>query len=298
MIESARFTNVNGSYVDFNTDDIPFSNFTTEVDWRFTEKERSQDHGIYPGESYLGKRLFHCDGDVLADSSASYIQKRLNMIRALMPRPQFRRKTVGTLQLLFTGMSETLSCECTLDGYPELPLDGASPARSRFQVNFKSYDPRLYGPWQSIDVAYNPAWENLGGRSYNKTYPKLYTAVETTGSPGTAIISNSGNIETYPIITFYGPATDPAAVLITSTGSVFIFELDGLVLTSVNDSVTVDFSRHTVTRYNGQNLYNYAALADWWLLEPYPVINTVRYSASILQEPSHMAIQWRNAYMF
>lgn len=296
MIESARFTNINGMYVDFNTDDIPFNRFRTEVDLRFTDKDKSQEHGIHPGETYLGKRLFHCEGDLFADSSAQYIERRLAMVGALMPRPQFGRKVVGTLDLLFTGMSEHLTCECTLDGYPELPLDGASPARSGYQVNFKSYDPRLYGAWQTLDIAYSAGWQNLGGRGYDKTYNKTYSAA--LGTQGDAIISNSGNYDTYPIITFYGPVTDPTATLSTSTGEIFIFKLNGLVLANVSDWVTIDFKKHTVTRYNGANLYNYAEGSDWWLLEPSPIVNTVRYSATILAVPSHMSIQWRNAFMF
>lgn len=295
MIESARFTNINGMYVDFNTNDIPFNQFLTSVDWRFTEKEKSQEHGIYPGESYLGKRLFHCEGNLFADSSAQYIQRRLAMVGALMPRPQMGMKVVGTLQIVFTGMSEPMSCDCTLDGYPELPMEGASPSRTKYQVNFKSYDPRLYGGNNSYSVFYNPNWQNIGGRNYNKTYNKTYA---TTGSSqGEIIITNSGNYDTYPILTFYGPVTEPTAVLSTSVGGLFVFKLTGLTLADITDYVVVDFKKHTVTRGNGANLYNYSVGSDWWLLEPSPVVNTVRFSGNPIAAPSYMTLQWRNAYV-
>jgi len=297
MIQSARFTNINGMFVDFNTDQIPFNNFVTTVDMRFTEKDRSQEHGIYPGEEYMGKRLFHCEGDLLTNTSAEYIALRMSMIGALLPRPHLGMKAVGTLDILFEGMTEHLTCECTLDGYPEIPLNGSSPSASPYQVNFKAYDPRLYGPWQSVDIAYNPAFENIGGRSYNKTYPKTWI-VSASSSPGQLIVTNSGNIETKPMIIFYGPVADPAAVFTTSDGHIYVFRLSGLTLTDVNDFAVVDFSKHTVTRSTGQNLYNYSVGSDWFLLEPKPIVNNVRFTGTALAAPSHMSVQWRNAYMF
>lgn len=295
MIESARFTNVNGMYVDFNTNDIPFNRFTTEVDVRNIDKEKAQNHGTYPGETYLGKRLFHAEGDLFADSSAQYIQRRMAMVGALLPRPQYGMKKAGVLDLLFTGMSEHLTSDCTLESYPELPFDGASPSRTGYQVHWKAYDPRLYGAYQSVDIAYNANWQNAGGRSYNKTYDKTYSAA--TGVQGDRVITNSGNIDTYPIIIFYGPATNPQATLSRSDGQVFYFTLQGLTLVDINDWAVADFGRKTVTRYNGANLYDYSVGSDWWGIEPSPMVNTVRYSGSPISTPSHMAVQWRNAYM-
>jgi hypothetical protein len=293
MIESARFTNVNGMYVDFNTNIIPFNNFTTEVDTRFTEKNRSQEHGIYPGDTYFGKRLFHATGDIFADNSAQYIQRRFAMVGALMPRPQFGRKIAGTLDLLFTGMAEHLTSDCTIEGYPEIPFDGVSPARSSYQVNWKAFDPRLYGAWQVADIAYDPNWLNIGGRAYNKTYNKTYS---TTGSQGDQYVVNSGNFDTYPILTIFGPVTGPIASLFRSDGMTYHFALPGLTLTSSSESVVVDLGYKTVTRNDGTNLYNYAT-GDWWMLEPTPMTNLVRFAADSIAIPAHMTVQWRNAYM-
>jgi len=296
MIESARFTNVNGLYCDFNTNVIPFKVFNTEVDWRFTERSKSQEDGIYPAESNLGKRLFHCEGDLLANTSAEYWQRRLTMIGALMPHAKMGRKSVGKLEIAFTGINELLTCDaCTLDGYPELPIEALSPSAGRYQLSFKSFDPRLYGINQSSTVFYDPNWQNIGGRTYNKTFNKTYS---TSGSQqGESIISNSGNYDTYPILTFAGPVSNPGAVLSTSSGNVYVFQLNGVGLADINDTVTIDFKKHTVTRGNGQNLYNFAAGSDWWLLEPAPVINTVRFIGTPVAIPAYMMIQWRNAYM-
>lgn len=295
MIVSARWTSADGTVVDFNTNDIPFSAFTTECDVRFTEKSRSQRPGIHPGDTLLGKRLFHAEGDILADSSASYWEKRLKMVGALMPRPQLGYKYIGTLDLELSGVTEVLSSNCTIDGYPELPLDGASPARGRYQVNWKSFDPKLYGPYQSVDVAYNPGSQNIGGRDYNKVYPKIYSGEVIR--QGDVIVTNSGNIETFPLLAFYGPCTDPEAIITRSDGRVYRFILTGVELADVTESAIIDMQARTVTRNNGTNLYEYAVGSDWWSLEPFPMTNTVKYRAGTIDVPSHMSVQWRNAYM-
>lgn len=295
MIESARFTNVNGAVIDFNTDTIPCNVMTTEVDWRFTEKNRSQRHGIYPGDSYLGKRVIHFEGTILADNSAQYWDRRIDFMNAVMTRPQFGKKVSGTLRMLLTGFPENVYADCTLDGWPEMPIEGLSPSLGRFQINFKSFDPRLYGELQSTDIAYNPAWENFGGRTYNKTYNKSWST--SANAPSSAIISNIGNIEVYPTLIFYGPATNPAAVMVRSDGLIQIFSLSGVTLSSVSDFVTVDMENHTVVRSDGSNLFDAAVGSDWFSLEPYPITNTINLTASSIAAPAHLSILFRNGYI-
>lgn len=295
MITSARFTNINGMFADFSTDRITFKRFTTEVDYRFTEKAKSQQHGIYPAETYLGKRIFHVEGDFFGDNTADYMQRRIQLIGALTPRPHFGRKIMGTLDILFDGMSETLSCECTLDGHPDLPIEVNVPSMSQYQINWKAYDPRLYGAMQSANIAYNTGAQNLGGRSYNKTFNKTYAVPASTAS-GDVVITNSGNIETYPIVTIHGPCQNPQIVLFRSDGLAQYFILQGLVLPDISSYVVADFKKHTVISNNGTNLFNYSVGSDWWALEPTPMVNTVRFTADVISQPSFAQIQWRSAY--
>lgn len=297
MIESIKFTNVNGSVLMFNEKNdtqMPTTEMTTEVDPRFTERPRSQQHGIYPAHTYWGKRLFHITGDVLTQTSAEYIQKRLAVMNALMPRPQLGQRKAGDLEILYTGMVEPLTCEATLDGYPELPMAALSPSRTPYQVNFKTFDPRCYGYWRTVDLLYGIN-ENAGGRSYNKTYDKSYST--SASSPDRAIITNAGNYDTGPIVTFYGPVTSPRLTLQRSDGVLLVFALTGLVLGSVFDTVTVDLAKRTAVRWDGTNVYKYAVGSDWFVLESSPFVNTVVYSGAAGASPSHASIAYRNAYM-
>lgn len=292
MIESARFTNVLGNFIDFNDEHVPFNEFTTEVDVRFNEKTKSQEHGIYPGMTYLGRRLFHCTGDLLENTSAEYWARRRKFIQACMPRPHLGYTRVGTLSIRFTGYNEDLSADCTLDGWPEMPLAALSPSAGKYQVNFKAYDPRLYGSWQIVDLPFGLT-ENIGGRNYNKTYNKTYAA----GTGGNdVIISNTGDIETYPLITFYGPVVSPQVVLFRGDGKTLYLHLNGLSLLSPTDSVVIDVAKKTAITNGGANVYNFAVGSDWWALEP-GLTNIVRYTADSGTIASHASVQWRNAYM-
>src|SRR6185295_10966223 len=292
MIESAKFTNVLGNSIDFNDQFVPFNEFTTEVDMRFNEKTKSQEHGIYPGMTWLGKRLFHCSGDILENTSADYWTRRRKFIRACLPRPHLGYTQVGTLTIRFTGYNEDLTSECTIDGWPEMPLAALSPSAGKYQVNFKAFDPRLYGAWYSVDLPFG-ATENVGGRTYNKTYNKIYDVA--VGGNDT-VISNTGDIETYPVVTFYGPCTSPRLVLFRGDGKIKYFVINGLTISSATDYVTVDFGKHTAILNGSGNVYNYAIGSDWWALEP-QLTNTIRYVADSGTTASHCNVMFRNAYM-
>lgn len=293
MIERARFVNVNGYEIELNTNSLPFTELRTEIDTRSSDHHRAQQHGNWPVNTYLGHRLFHLEGDILEDSSASYIQTRLGLINAFTPRPGLGKKQTGTLYITLTGIPEELSAECTIDGWPELPIAALSPARSRFLINLKAFDPRLYGILRTVTAT--PAL-NLGTRSYNKTYNKSYSGGTVT-SAADAIVQNTGNIEVYPIIKVYGPLTSGALVLSRSDGVTKIVQLGDLVLSSVADTITLDFDKRTAVSASGQDLYKYTFGSDWWTLEPLPLVNTVRLAGSNPGVDTKAEITWRNGHM-
>lgn len=297
MIELLKIDNVSGDSFTFNdvNNIAPTTEFTTEVDDRFTERNKSQQHGIYPANHYWGKRLFHITGDLLAPDAPTYITRRLAMVKAVMPKPQLGYKRLGTLSILLSGMAETLTSEVTLDGYPELPMQALSPGRTSYQVNLKSFDPRLYGSNQAANLQYGVS-DNLGGKTYNKTYNYTYGASSGLG-PSSQYANNGGNIETYPTITFYGPITNPRITMLRSDGKSYFFTLTGLTLADVSDYAVADLGARTVVRGTGANLYNYAVGSDWFSLEPLPLTQQLLLSGSAGSSPAYAAVSWRNAYM-
>lgn len=290
MIESARFVNVTGAEVDFNDDQVPFRRFSMTVDLRTSERVKSQRHGIWPARTYLGKRLFNCEGDLLLNSSGEYWDKRQQLMNAVMPRNQFGYLASGTLFINFTGINEELSCECSLDGYPDLPLEAMAPARSAFLINFKAFDPKMYGEYRQTVLQMTEP----GGRTYNKTYPIDYPDAALLNE---ATLTNNGNIETYPVVRFYGPCVDPFVTIRYSHQNIVkrVYSTD---LTIPDGGwVDLDFSKPSALDNTGANVYKNFVGSEWWALEPSPVVNLVTFFTTSFSAPARAVVAWRNAYM-
>lgn len=287
MITSAQFENYdNGTIVALNDDVIPFNTFDTEVDVSMEESERAPDWGIWPAYTSLGKRLFHVEGDLFGLNSADYIATRIQLIKCLTPSQ--RRKPIGKLTVQFSGMSEAVWAECTIDGWPELPMEGLSPARTRFLINWKSFDPRLYGATLNSKVADTPVITT--GRSYPKAYNFIYADATATN----LVLTNAGNVETPPVVVITGPVTGPQLTLFNPNGSVSSVTMEGLIIAD-GETVTVDFGARTAVSSTGADVYSFVAGSDWWTLKTGD--NTVRFLAFSASAPSQAEFRWYNAYM-
>jgi hypothetical protein len=291
MIDSIILHNYNlpNQQLELNDMLYPINNFTTEVDVRFNEQVKPSEHGIWIRNTFYGKRLFHMEGEILADSSGEYIEARRALLSILTPRSRKNPRTpVGWMDIWFTGMPEKVTTDFTVESYPELPMEALAPSVGRFQLNLKSFDPRLYGE-ESNQTAHAPG---TTGRNYAKTYDKTY--VSGSISEDDIIILNSGEIEVYPIVDFYGPCTGPRAILRDPSGSLTTFELPNLVLTST-DIVRADFDKKTIMNVvTGADDYSYKS-GEWWALEPGQ--NTVRASAFSPGIGSKTVFKWRNGYL-
>lgn len=263
MIEELIFTNLLGDSFEFNTDTTPLHEFNTEVDVRTHDQDRPQEHGIWPDYTWLGKRLYHLQGELLKDTSEQYIAERLAMIKALMPRPGSKvEKHIGTLKLWLSGEAARMVANCTLDGWPELPMVAGAPARGAYAVNFKSFDPRLFS-------------ETLNSQNY------AFNA-ETS-------IVNLGNIDSFPTIIFNGPVVNPYAQVSRTWGSQII-TLNATLTTG--QYVVLSIADRTATDYAAANRYN-EITGDWWSVESGTQL--VKFGGT--SGTGTMQIQWKSAWM-
>lgn len=296
MIRSFRLTNQAGDFVDIDDLNYPLHELQTEIDVRFPEKEKSQQHGIWNGYQYLGKRLWHLNGSILADTSAEYIGKRMKLLKVLMPHPHLNYKIVGTATIGWEGISEDLTQEFLLDSWPEIPIDDKHPTVSEFQVNLKCPDPRCYGVERSVYTVAPPL--SIIGRNYDKTFPKTYPG--GTQQPADILVENAGNIETFPRFRISGGYVEnPRLTLIRYDGVQMVVALEGLIL-QTTDFVDLDFRKRTAILNNNLDVYDYTTLlSQWWALEPTVngVQNVIRYSGTNIMAGSQAQVFWRNAYM-
>ena len=288
MIEHAIFEHESGFTFEFNTDQSPFNTFTTEIQLRGNGQDKARQHGTWPYFTYLGERVFRGEGDILRTESGEYIQTRLDMLKALCPTPHLGNRVVGRLILELTGQ-EQMEAYCTLDSYPEMPMEGLGPAHGSYMVAFRAFDPRVY----SVDEYTSSAdlTASAGGRTYNKTYNRTYPGTAYSG--GDLLLVNGGNAETLPTVDVYGPVTGP---LFTATidGVDRTVELGGLTVPA-GGIATISFADRTATLSDGTELDSYFTLREWWYLQPGNT--TVAYRAVESAAPSKAVFRWKNAYL-
>ena len=287
MIEKAKYENADGSYIFLHDANWPFSNYTTEVDVRSDDQDKAGEWGIHENYTYLGLRRHHIEGDLLAEDSPDYWYRRLDFIRAVTPKKSERLP--GKLRLELSGIFEDLWCWCTIDGWPELPLEALSPSAGRFLISFKSFDPRLYG--NHLNELTVSDITSTQGRVYPKTYTWQYSSIGT--SDGVAF--NAGNAPTLPTVVIYGPAMNPRIQLNSAAGAEAYVQVNTTLLTA-SDFVTIDFPNTTARDKYGVDIYNeVSAGSEWWELAPGS--NEIVYLADDAVAPTKAVVQWYNAYM-
>jgi hypothetical protein len=289
MIDSAEFVNVNGDSIALNDNDIPFRSLDTYVDYRSEDIEKQRDHGLFPVETYLGKRIFEIEGDILQATAGDYITKRRALQRVLMPYPNLGERKIGDLYLELTDAAERMYAEVTLEGRPSLPITALAPARGNYQVIFKAHDPRLYGETlRTQNVEYTTS--DLGF-TFPLTFPLTFDEGSQTGAEN---LLNDGDFETYPITTVYGPLPASWELQLLDPLGVKIINFTSLPLTS-DQSVVINHRARTAILNGTTNVYNNAIGSDWWAL---PVGTTgVRLYAYAADPPAKATVTWRYAYM-
>jgi len=126
------------------------------------------------------------------------------------------------------------------------------------------------------------------GRTYNRTYNLTY--LSGTYSPNTPVF-NSGQTNTYPVITMNGPATNP----------VFGNETTGNYLTigysfTNTDVLVIDLGAKTIT-FNGNPARNLLQGGSNWFYAQ-PGNNAFYFNASgTLTGTTSASVSWRNAYI-
>jgi hypothetical protein len=163
------------------------------------------------------------------------------------------------------------------------------PGRSAVAVSWRCPDPRWYSTVvNSVNI--NLSGTQIGGRTYNLTFPRHYPL--STGGTGTGIVTNGGNLPTPPILKFFPTCTNPSLIKV-ATGEQIRF------LTTINppDYLEVDMGAHTVYLNSDPNADRYNLLdfqtSTWWQLDPGD--NVLRYTADSISGFAQVQVLWQDA---
>lgn len=285
--------------VELNGDDYPLHTFETSVEVRSGNENRAGGHGTWVGNTWYGQRTIHMEGTILGNSSADYIIKRKHLLRILTPKSHIAPRTpMGVMDILWEGMDEKVQAEFTLDSYPELPLAALHPTVGDFQIGLKCFDPRMYTVEKRSIIQRWP----LLYRSFPLTYPKSYLT-QQSGNWLNSLITNSGDIETYPKFQIQGPCVNPVFQVNRDTEQFDLF-FPGLTVADT-EYLNIDFREKTAVVVNDmidipdrsekRDVYNMAS-GTWWTLEPGENLVTLYYDSTI--DPGSGWVFWKDAYMF
>lgn len=289
-LASCIFEGNSGQIVAFNTDQIPIEQFSTTVETRREDRPKIREHGSWATNTYYGARTIHMEGQVLANNPGEAMQMRMQILGALYPVPELGFTSVGLLRMMIDGISEEIQGVANVDGEPEMPVVGGFPSAYELSIDFELDDPFLYGANAIVAKTGTPTGGD-GGLIFPDAFPWVFSG---QGASGDINITNSGNASAFPVITIYGPCTNPT-VSIHLTNGIYTVGFNGLQL-GAGDYVTIDMRARTAISNTGASVYHLIQQGSTWWRIPKGTW-TVSYFAANVSAPSHAEITMKNAYL-
>jgi hypothetical protein len=119
--------------------------FHTEREMRGEKRTKMASEGIWPHFRYPGQMLIHIEGDLLGNDSSDFMTKRISDLNILMPTPGViqRQRKYGMVRIKFTGQSQYFRTDVSLEDDPAYPLEGLSPSRCTYDIDFLSFTPYM-----------------------------------------------------------------------------------------------------------------------------------------------------------
>lgn len=239
-------------------------------------------HGGYIGAQQFGSRAVTLNGAIFSSDVAEALQKRREMQSHLLLYPQ-----VNVVRIL-----DDDGALYTFDAYLidfKMPINRAR-MKSIFKIELEAPDPAIW------EVSAGSALEAIikqlvpGGFQFSATSPQFGSSFFFTPGSSSTVVTNNGEMTSYPVITIEGKITNPVLINRTTGES---FQLNGYAVDA--SAVTViDMAERTV-KLNGGNAFAYAANdADWWGLAPGD--NQIEFSSSGGGDVREAEISWRPGY--
>lgn len=157
----------------------------------------------------------------------------------------------------------------------------------QFQISLVAADPRIYG--EAINIGQVAAGAST---SAGFTSPLLSPLSSGASPVGQLIVQNLGNAGAPPIITIYGPITNPV-VKNQTTGDQLAFTYT----LAATERLEIDSSQRTITLNGTTNRYSALDFVNstWWDLQPGN--NDIRFSATSFTSPASLVILWNHAWI-
>lgn len=212
------------------------------------------DGGVH-GEFFYGRRPMTLTGMILNPASADDRNRRVTKLM----RASSAMREDGVLSWILEGGHEQF-----LRVRRAQPLRVEGNWQKTFQCGLVAADPRVYG----FDL---------------KTY---------WASAGQVNVQNKGNTLTYPVLTVYGPGTNPVLINNTTHQSIKL-----LYTLGAGDHLTLDTLNRTVMLNDITSVYGALDFlnSEWWGVAP--DVNDIRITWDSSGAGNSLVVQFRDAWL-
>lgn len=252
-------------------------------DVRQSAGDNPGEDGGYISSEHYSPRTLSFKGTVMGSDVATYLAAR----KALGYACRIQRDNSGLL-------APTTMTFNTLDGAsyfvnafikPGYKCDSPYPTWAPFQFSFLVNDSAIYGT--ELLTTGLVTRQTGGGATFPLTFPITFTS----GNPGTGVITNYGNLDTYPLIYLRGTHTNPRIYAIERAAS---FQLN-YTTTNVTDVIIIDMKNKTVMLNGNLPLLQYVQEINWFSLLVGQ--NTLQLTSGALADSGSMEATAHPAYI-
>lgn len=252
--------------------------------FRLASSERPATDGSFVANQLYGGRAITLLGKIYAEDQITYRARRRAFLLAI------RRKIIDgvltPIYLRFTTMDDLmLRLPIFTEGSPD--FEDARAFDCNYKVNFSS--PSVYLESQELHSATIFIFSG-GGMAIPMGIPM---DMSVGGSSASSVV-NAGDVESYPILTFYGEMEDPSLVNQTNGETISIaHDLES------GERIVIDTERHTALFYStpddpqGDNVVDEIS-GDWMKLDAGN--NTLKLISAVSNNEGSVNIQWRDKY--
>ena len=231
---------------------------------RSGDAARAREHGMFIGLDLMGGRQITVTGDLGPVAGSTFAQSRAALAAATIPG--------GTVEIPLWLNLPGFGTLCTMARCRKraLPIDIAYTfgLAKDIPIQWNSSDPRLYGATQAPVMNLPSFLPGSGGLGFPFGFPIAFGGGTAGGS---LTVSNPGNIDTAPVLTFTGPCIYPALQNNSIPGDPVV--QFGVTL-NTGDQLVVDTDFHTALLYPAGSTVG-SPVEDtlqpgstWWTLQP------------------------------
>lgn len=239
-------------------------------------------HGAYVPNQLYGARRIVVAGRVKGSTQAAYLTNRQSLQAAMKISRDASSVLVPIIAKFNMVGGGAYQAAVIPTKAPDMSFKPGHLTFEEFVFELEAPDPALYSQTLTSSVISLPAG---GGTALPTAIPVILSA----GTGGTALLTNAGNLETWPTVRFDGPLTTP-----TIFNSTLGITLQLSLTLLAGEYVVVDMKTRTITQGTSTNKMNALATgSDFFWLKTGD--NTVNFSA--LAGSGTATVTFRSAYL-